>query len=479
MSRFDTAPTFSEGQVLSATAHLNALQALVQGLADAYLGQALPFGGSHPMGGATRTYSLLWTGYIRHKCDALDFRVVITAGSDPVYVKVNAVTVATLSGAGTHIGAEVDLGGLGLTVDQFYPVTVETDAGSDAVFYVELLSEHATLTLPALAAFADDATPTAAEWQDLSTYADALAAGLTHPLALVTQGKVKLDGAIDGLSGGGYPFWGMLNHRARWLTYRLTLAAPFFGANWDGTEGSNTGARWTRARLYIAGALVATWVVGKADIDPADCLYHKYYNDFTDGVGADHTFDSATDGEIDLDASAPALVVGTDYAVYLHVDDSTYWDTTASANLLLLYATPATAATLAGWTAFANWTHGLYVYGSTSGPRADTLKANLEALGALLTYHNYPARACVDDSGDGGNARLYGVRGRRWLHHKQRTEDAAPVLHYTYNGEDKDVTLNDSYTVWQAHDLDSVPGLFVGTAYYVDGALYALEDSVA
>lgn len=477
MSRFDTAPTFSEGQVLSASAHLNALQALVQGLADAYLGQALPFGGVYPMGGDTRTYSLLWTGYIRHKYDALDFRVVITAGSDPVYVKVNALTVATLSGAGTHIGAAVGLDGLGLTVDQFYPVTVETDTGSDAVFYVELLSEHATLTLPALAAFADDATPSAAEWQDLSTYAEALAAGLTHPLALVTQNKVKLDGAIDGpTAGGGYPFRGTLNHRARWLAYRLALVEPFWRANWDGNEGSNTGARWTRARLYIGATLVATWVVGREDVEPGDCLYHKYYSA---GQGAEHIFDSATDGEIDLDASAPGLTIGADYGLYLHVDDSTYWDVTASANLLLLYATPATAATLAGWEAFVNWTHGLYVYGSSSGPRAGTLKANLETLGAVETYHNYPARACIDDSGDGGNARLYGVRGRRWLHHKQRTEDAAPVLHYTYNGEEKDVTLNDSYTAWQAHDLDSAPGLFVGTAYYVDGALYALEDSVA
>lgn len=464
MSRFDAAPIFAGGQVFSASAHGNALHALAQGLHDAYLGVALPFGGSYALGsdtGGNYAFTASWTGFLRHKCDQLYYNITADC---PVYIAINGTVVITLPGTATGY---VDISGLGLAYDQFYPVHVYADAGH-MVATVWELSERWGLELPSLLTFVDGQTPTALEWQDLSNYADELANGLTYPVPLVAQLYEKPDGPR---AAGVYPFAGTLNMRGNMLAYRLTGHAPWHSSNWGGEGTPDTGDRWTCARLYIDNLLVAKWWAGKnAGGQDGGEFFEQVVN------SAERGFEFTFSGAFDLSAYIE-LTRGADYPVYMVVTDSTTWDTIADVKLEQFYTYPKAGETVAGWTALTAWAHGAYVYGDGgAAAKLKTLRDDLAVLGDVLKHRNYPAQACTDAT---GMPAFYGVRSRRFLHFQQYAEGTAAALHYTLDGEEREVTLDATYGQWATYDLDGAERLYVGTPYTVTGALCALEDSVA
>ena len=74
---YGAAPVFSAGQVLSASAHLNALQNYVQAVRDDFVGVAMPF--SAPSNDHTHTFA------VRHKFNYLSYSYTVTDGGGEIH----------------------------------------------------------------------------------------------------------------------------------------------------------------------------------------------------------------------------------------------------------------------------------------------------------------------------------------------------------------------------------------------------------
>lgn len=356
--------------------------------------------------------------YVRHVWNTLAYSLVRNSGT--VTVKYGSTTVLTVAPGDPQSGT-VDLSGFGFTVNEFYAVTVTGDA---TIYY---LREQNTTAYPTLAAFTNGSTPTAAQWQALNTYAAALADNLDVPLPLNTRLKGNADFNTQ------YP----MVHRGRNLVFGFKCTAPYQ------CDAPNAG---TRVQLWGGGVR----------------LFDRSY-----------TSSTTVEETLDLSTLYPALTIGASYRINLIVSqqscefDGEFW-------LYKLYEYPSSADAAPGWTPFTKWQHGGWVWGNAGGPpRVSIIKANLEALGGIVTGLNYmtPQRASA-----GSNSFLYGIRRRRFLHYKTFTDEPCSV-NWMYQGEAQQTTLPTSSTSFLAADLDSLEGLTVGTHYWIGGTKYALEDS--
>lgn len=412
-------PTFTAGQVLSASAHLNTVNRYIGSVRDDCFGTSIPYIGNT-------------TNIIRHRWNTLTYYVIANGAGAIIY---NGSTVASWASSGTKSGT-ADLSALGLTVGNFYSITV---TGTNPLIYQ--LYETTTPSYPSLATFADGTTPTAAQWQDLADYAEELGDMLNHPYSLSTRWRGR---SATTLACG-------VTHKARYLFIDALIIAS--------DDGPHTSAslQFMYDPLGPAQQIINTW-------STTNRLRLRAY--------------------IDMTTEVPALSFTDVYNFSLHWSGDglpDFW-------LYAVYETPCNASSCshAQATGYANptmWEHGDYVYGSTSDPKVQQITANLAALDDAVTPHNWacPLRY------EGDNAFLFGVRHRRWLHYMSAsyvdddtgdTVQETPVLAYNLRGAETTVSLIPSSTEgqWMAADLDSVEGLWPGVSYHIGAARYAIED---
>lgn len=479
MGVFGYPPTFTAGQVLSATAHMNTLQEYVQGLADVWRGPQLPFAGQLTM--QQKGWSFAWSGVIRHKYNSFRWEyVILKNGPLSIYINGNLVPGSNTSPAGV-----VDISSMGLTENQFYDITITAPA--DTYFQLWLLREERTPVYPTLANFNDGDVPTAAEWQALSDYASEISNRLDYPGAPVSQYHIKMDGNSQDL--GFYPQLGIINHRCRHLAYSIYLRTPYWGDTsiYSPPESvRNTGERWSCARIYANGSLAAKFVIGSSH-EGADGV-GEWFQYVPGGPGSYHTFS----GVLDLDVYPGGITPGADYKLFVHCKDSTYWDTDNECRVNYIYEVPDMITDTLGLTPFVDWAHGNYVYGSTSSPRVQTVKTNMQLMAAYNVYHNNATRQILN--AENINT-AFMVRRWRYLHYRNPAKvdevvdpngviivagvNPKPTISWYYQGKKQTANLPDASTRWMAYDLDSAPGLFPGIEYEISGLVtYAIEDWV-
>lgn len=437
-----SAPTFTSGQIISAALHLNALQRYVQEQHDELLGVQMPVTG---IADADR----VWTGAIRHKVNSLDYKLRVTTTRQHLTLAVNGGTVATLSGVGVKTGT-INLASLGLTVDAFYLVTVTADHD---YFEVHLVRERAAASYPTLASFASGTTPTAAQWQELSTYADAVQAALGGPSAV---------GSWD--ARGHVPEWqyiwaGTLNHRCRYLAFGFYLRAPYNPAD-DG------GLPYIDGFIGVNGTAVARRRVGRNEPSPSASY------DFDQDPGTEKLWTGLIDLETYPAPGGAGLALGQDYLLTFGAYDSTTYDFYPLGRLQYLYETPdPVGETAAGWVSWDTWSQGDYVAGSsnTAAPnrKITTIRSNLLLLGAAAPNYLNPAARQVDEYN------LFGCRKRRFLHYRSSGQS---TITWTARGKEQQSSLPEAIDRWLALDLESVDGLYRGVRYRLEGILYAIED---
>jgi hypothetical protein len=448
-------PTFTEGQVLSASAHLNALLRYVQALHDDLVGVSMPF--CAPFWFKDLIASKDYIGIIRHRYNRFDYDFTRAMGDfsngGEAKVTINGITVP---GSTEHIAdSDVDISALNLVVGEFYEVKVwaERDGWMEGKIWVNLLRETNPEVLAPLSAYPDGYTPTAAEWTLLSETAAAVGRHLAYaqPMGMRTAEMPILR-----------HMQGTINHRCRYLAYSFRLIR---------SNNDEDDERWTEGQILINDVFVLRCRIGDQGSLPIEGEELQTLNT------GDHTFT----GLLDLDEHPGNLVRGTDYSFVFQLDAFHG----GSGGLYYLYEVPESAPETDGWTPLVNWEHGQYVKGDTGSPQLQTLVDNINALMTVASYHNYPSPR---DRYKG----LFGIRRWRWLHYRtlprSGTEyearppgdteeiDADPTLRYTLNGKDQAVSLGDAYPQWLALDFDSVEGLYPGTPYRLENGKYALED---
>ena len=490
---YGAAPNFSDGQILSASGHLNPLQAYVQALRDDFAGVAMPF--------SSDFYARVCTFVIRHKHDYLAYRYVIFSGGLAASVQINVggtwqtVPGSTHTGAGTYDSAGTDISGLGMVVDEFYEIKVEIGYETAAQGRLTVVSMYERPTLYGLAAlspFYDSQVPTAAQWQALSTRAQVLGSYIYAPQPLGQR-------TWDASSNEDGRAWlaqvlGTLNHRGRYLAY--SFQALRSDNRLDDPESPDNGDHWTDCGIKINSISVLRRRTGGASAPGSAAPGEDYL--FTDAREQTYT------GVLDLNTYPGDLTIGTNY-LWEFVTDSVGGDSgggpglggsNANAGLHYLYEIPDEVASLPGWTNFTAWTHGLYVRGDSGTPQVQTLIANLNLLASNLNTQNW---ASVMDRGVGPAWGLYGIRRWRFLHYRTDPRDnrsnaddenpydplpgqnerqitADPVLIYMHKGEEKRVSLTDAYQQWQVVDFESSEGLAPGVPYKLENVKYAIED---
>lgn len=465
-------PAFTHGQIMSAGSHGNSLWRYVQSLHDSFVGPHMPFNGLY------RLYQFGWEkagdyqAYIRHTTDRLNWRFDLR---DNVAIKIQIngqdVPGSSQNTIGTYIGTDVDISGLGLEVGEFYYVAM---IGSGQFTLWHLYESYQPSAFTELADFTDDTTPTAAEFQELSDYADVLDFILSPPQALGNDWKHML----------GSAFLGSMEHRCRWLSYNFRLDTPH-----TQEEGSGKQAVWIDLYINDVEALrlrAGTWRNGEDVPATGDVDTYYYWNEEVDGID-DFTFV----GLLDLDKYPIGSTVT--YGNVYRINAVWGWegaeDADGEAELNFIQEVPEADKILTGFVINKPWEHPNYVRG---GPSVDnwaswsTVKNNLELLGSKATYFNYPCRVKTGTDG------LYSVRRYRWLH-ILATWDPTPSddypsgkslggeIVYTYRGELKQVDLpapadDAPYGTWVTCDLDSFEGLYVGVYYYLHDVDYAIED---
>ena len=440
-------PSFADGQVLSANAHLNPLQDYITAMMNDELGVVMPFTG-HSYGAYDLDSSRNFKSYVRHKTDTLYYSVEITAiGLGPSYLKVNGNTVATFPAATNYTSGTggLNISSLGLTVDEFYLVEMDNDTNQNLAI-VWTVFEMRNFILPSLPDFDDGDTPTAANWQTLSAYAATLSTGLQRPYP---TGIIKIGATI----GDAY---GVIENRCRYINYKVSLRRP---------HGGTTGSNRTYFELFINGTKAMRLQVD--DDDGGAASGSEYYRG---EVASEYTFEGGTTHLLDLDTYPGSLTLGTIYSYYYTVTSSTP-DWGADATVHYFYLVPETAATTSGWVPFVAWDHGDYIYGSTSSPKIQTITNNLSEFYGVVFYVNPVAAAQPE-----GATQRFGKRRWRWLHYKTNDDGSTPGLSFTYRGQEQNMTLPHAWDNWLALDMDSVTGLWPGTDYVLDNVWCAMED---
>ena len=419
-------PAFADGQVLSASAHLNALQRFITLAHDDISGISAAVSGSA-------------MAAIRHQWNTLQYRLIRRAGT--VTIKYGATTVKTFSTGPTNveITGTADLTSFAFTVNNFYELTVEGDCTT--IF----LREIHTSAWTTLASFASETVPTAAQWQALSDLAGEIAAVLDVPQALAERARE------DVLLAHHDPYlWKYsLVHRGRYLHWDFKAQDSYYESDCPEPHDPH----YVRIRLLANGVQV----------------YNAEWNRFY----------WRRSGDVDLTTFPSAgLVIGESYTLTLEVSYAEACDAQDAGQFeaWALYEYPDDADGIAAWTPFKEWSHGNFVWGSTNpianAKRIKIIKDDLEAMATTIEEVCYASPKLSRD-------RLLGVRRRRFLFYKT-ADDKSCTINWSYRGEDQQVTLPESSTAFLGVDLDGLEGLYPSTPYWIgEGALYAIEDSHA
>lgn len=446
MSVWFPPPAFASGQVISAAGHLNSLARSIQLLHDVWTGNQFCFRGNYTIGAS---WSHVFYGVIRHYWNTLYWQIRCWDGGGAT-VYYNDTAVASCSGDGVHSGT-VNLSSLNLTVGTFYPVRVQGGAG----FEVRDLAERLTQTYPTLASFADGTTPSATEWQALSTYANQLRTDLYTPRPMwpvTPQGENPVDTNAR------------VYHRCRYLYYNLFVQQPYNASNFPDPGGE----KWSEVRLYVNNTYLLLCRVDQepAPVPPYPPGYPPVvaWQQNVHGSGT-HTFT----GLLDLDTLMPDLVYGQPYQIVVTGQSSTYWDLYKSWRTNHLVELPDSTPALPGWQALPEWQHGDYIAGNSGAKPVQHIRTDLLTIRNLTTAYNPAAQGALN------NGPLRQVRKWRWLWYTN-VENAQPKL--TWN--DQEMSLPSTYVnnaqTWKVYDLDTATGLYPGVFYELTGVQYALED---
>jgi len=446
------APTFVNGQVLSAALHLNGLQREIQQTRDLFFGPQAVFSGYVYPWEAARGWEA-WTGVIRHRYNTFQYDVVVYNADDlPVTITLDDQVVATFSTLGAKAGS-VDISGLEIDLNAFYVVKL-----SSKDVRVNLLGEDAALPAFAPATFADGETPTAAQWQALSSRTNSLMSVLDEPTPLCAPNGGWKDDSLSYIS-----WTGTANHRCRYLAYRIWMVKPFH-------DSDGGGPGWMNMELAINGTVRMWRRLGPFQEPPGA-------PNFPD-VDQQNYFEKLWEGVLDLDSAG--LTAGANYSIVVSATVGTTRDTERSLIVEYLYEAPSGEEELPGWAAWPEWQHGDYVYGSSTAKRVQTIRNNLVLLNAAVPIFNFAAKQ-QPDTDHARLGALWGVRQRRFLHYRTREVEEGqpaprPVLTYNQRSEEVTVGLPDASERWLALDMDSLDGLWPGVRYKLTGVLYAIED---
>lgn len=364
-----------------------------------------------------------YTGGIRHRYDLLDWSYKI--GSGTIYLAYtdilgNKTMITGTSNTGAGAySGQADLSGLGFVDGDFYTISIE--GGGD--YEIWLIREARAASYPTLAAFNDEVVYTAAQWQALSDYVEELAAETTYPYVPLVRTPTNTTGS---------QFIGTMHHQCRYLRFE---------------------ARW--------GGSISVKINGN-EVGP-----------FTGGTGDGPEGNIQPD--IDLDGIASPADYGDDYTIEI--------STSTPGMLYTLYEWPGEVDDAAGWATLPQWTHGDYVYGSTTAKKIAPILTDLGILGVSAKYQNYPC----DSAWVTIDWRFQMRRHYRYLHyyHDSAIVDGAPVdampphIAYLIGASYHEQTMPlpvFGASPWVTFDLETVDKLWPSTFYLITGCKYALED---
>jgi hypothetical protein len=363
----------------------------------------------------------------------------------------------------THIGEETgeitaDISGAGLTVDGFYAVAVEMQraTGDCQLCWIVILevAEVATLSLPTLPDCDDDDVLTAAQWNDLSEYAEALAAAALAPRPGFPSRSTHHTNALNSL------FWGGLRKLSN--TLRLQV--------WWRALDESAEVRIVINDTNVLDITHDTPASTTADNSELAATPFTGYTNYTPYYGS-------------VDLSSLGLATGACYTLEVRCsDDEGIMDTWSHASVDYLYQELDTSPDTTGWVNLSEWAHGNYVGGSTGTPKVQDIKADLAWLGARITNANVAARQRYADETPGTprgsqtrEFELWMIRTHRWLWFLGELDDT-PLLRYYADGW-QEVSLPATETYGRhSYDLDQLPLLAQGQRYLVRGAFAAIED---
>jgi hypothetical protein len=387
----------------------------------------------------------VWSGFIRHKTNTLRYVLeysvdVVTGLQVRIQIgDISSLVINTTTGAGVVEGT---INVASLTFNTFYPLTVDVKA-----YYVQYgdnigqgwlkvkeLYEEAPQSYSTLPSFNSGTTPTAAQWQELSTRADTLYRQLLAPRP-VFQGGIT--------NGTGTVWEGTFRYLHRYWYYDVRIRPPYS----DGTMS---------VYLNIGGA---DFLIGSRNT-PADRYPAPHTNDEGDTA---HDFWTHR-GTVDV--AAYGFVEGQRYDVSVRTD--AVGDTTiATAKLFALWQQTPSVPSVPWWQTMPVWSRGSTVSGAGN---VKTIRNNLEDLSARIVYRNYPAVRWIPDMPPAWHFRVH-----RFLHYFTES-GAAPKLGYWAGDKWEEVSLPHEPNRWLSYDLISARRLFAGTHYRLHDVTYALED---
>ena len=464
LTGWEGVPTFGNGQVMSAAHHLNYLARGARFLQGEALGAQMPFtarGGYR----AWDSYATMAKYALRHHSNSLRWKYEIApVGGDTGYAKLVVDGVDVPATANTNVGGgavsyegTADLTTLGLTLGAFYVVelqlgTVSDDPGGAGTVTMLELWETTTASYPTLITFADGVTPTAAQWQALSTYATTL-----HDTLDVTQ--APMTGGPRVACSDLVTIWrGTMRHQCDGLMLSIALAT----AHEDGD--------YTVAHVYINGNEI---VELKVDHDDAQTVDGAAYT-VVDPGEPNYTPLCPARFFLTVDISGEGLARGEVYELTVTASAVDEGAEQPYAVVHYLLEVPLGTETIAGYTDPATWAHGDYVRGNSNSPQVEALATDLEALGTAVPTSAYQGSPWRDP--DVADVWHWGIRRRRYLHYTNLA-DRNPSVRWLH-GDWQEATLEpaDDETDWKVVDLDAFEGLWPGVRYQVNKASFAVED---
>lgn len=459
---------------MSANAGLNWLAHNTRQLFGYLLGPVTPFSGLAGETDNQVAYETAATYRIRHETNSLRWWYSLDCARDGtmhgklVYDGNDLAGTEQSAPGGSYaeFDGTADLSGLGLTVGEFYDVELQIKVDSYAGWgRVWLLAEQTT-TAPTLITFADEVTPTAAQWQALADAGQAVMEVLDAPNApLIGYGNnVRSDFDED------WVWWGVMAHACRYLTVSAGIR------NHEDCD--------VYLKFYVDGTERLTLRVDEDDVRWV-----------TVSPGAEAAYTEVDTGEpnytpvngetifcVTADMAGWGLSLGDEYQIQVKLS----WSDTGEegvpdigAAVHYLFETPEGSPTLAGYTEPPIWAYADYVYGDSTAKQVDTLRADIETLAAAAVMQN---RAAPYWNADMTDAWPWNVRKHRWLHYaNQGAVDEEPAdtaeIRWHNGAEWRETSLPDSDGAELVADLASFSGLFPGVRYQLNRALWAIEDS--
>jgi len=511
-------PKFTHGQVMSAYGHLNLLVDDLQWIKSAALGGYMPMRGGMIPG--------IRNGFLRHKHNVL--RVMLAVGPDEevtVTVKLQGDLIYTHQGA-FDVGSPsfdqwviheftYDLAQTDIDYNQIYELTFETtkwasDSGVAIIYAGEIQDETP---------YGDgwdintdchnDDVLSAAQWQAIADYVDALHERVTAPRTPV----IEINGSREQLM--------LLNsevyHRGRWLELRAQVRPP---------QGETYRTAYLEFAIWL-NTTGTTWVRRIACVVFAGDTPHDYPDIpmFSCGSNGDNpvelTYENGTAIDLralDFGGGRPLLMGdryvlavnsfkgggGGDYTQYR--EGHPYWGdygdpggegggpSSGNAGLAYIHEFPDPNQGILQFIDPSTWTPLTdYVYDGV-----EYMPGVWELLGPAMLLHDltyYQNQLAVVSS----NVR-HCTRQHRYLHytsakgvtpkvsyyynefyHEDERDDRDRIIHHKGDAKKTEATLASAYSelelLFLAYDLTTIEGLWPGVEYTLEGVLCAFEDT--